>query len=118
MMGIILTSVKKALGITEEYEHFDADVLMHINTALMTLTQIGVGPASGFAISDKTATWNDFLGDDTARLSGVQTYLFLRVKLVFDPPASSAAVESLTKLANELEWRLNAAADADSIDSV
>lgn len=110
-MDSILTSVKKALGITEEYEHFDADILMHINTALMALTQIGIGPASGFVISDKTATWDDFLGDDAARLSGVQTYLFLRVKLVFDPPTSPSAVESLTKQANELEWRLNVAGD-------
>lgn len=117
-MDSILTSVKKSLGITEEYEHFDADILMHINTALMTLTQIGVGPSSGFAISDKSVSWADFLGDDESRLSGVRTYIFLRVKLVFDPPASPSAIESLTKQATELEWRLNADADTDPIDSI
>ncbi len=117
-MDSILTSVKKSLGITEEYEHFDADILMHINTALMTLTQIGVGPSSGFTISDKSASWADFLGDDESQLSGVRTYVFLRVKLVFDPPTSPSAIESLTKQATELEWRLNAAADADPIDSI
>lgn len=114
-MDSILISVKKSLGITEEYEHFDADILMHINTALMTLAQIGVGPSSGFTVSDKSASWSDFLGDDENRLSGVRTYVFLRVKLVFDPPTSPSAIESLTKQANELEWRLNAASDTDPI---
>ena len=109
-MESILTSIKKLLGISEEYEHFDPDIVMHINSALMVLTQLGVGPKEGFSIEDETSLWSDFLGDDT-RFEAVKSYIHLKVKLLFDPPTNSAVIESITKSISELEWRLNVAAE-------
>lgn len=110
-MESILTSIKKLLGIDESYEHFDADIIMHINSVLAILVQLGVGPAEGFFIQDKAKTWADFLGEDSALLEGVRTYVYMKVRLIFDPPTSAAAIESMTKLAHEFEWRLNVAGD-------
>lgn len=111
-MESILISIKKLLGIAEEYEHFDTDVIIHINTALMVLTQLGVGPSEGFRIEDKAATWNNFIPDsNVVQLEGVKTYIYQKVKLVFDPPQSSAAMEAMKQSIAELEWRLNVAVD-------
>ena len=109
----ILTSIKKMLGPEEEYEHFDADIIIHINSALMVLTQLGVGPAKGFFITNKEAVWTDFI-PDINRIEGVKTYVYVKVKLVFDPPQSAAAIESTNKMISELEWRLNVAAETKS----
>jgi hypothetical protein len=109
-MESILTSIKKLLGIEEEYEHFDPDIIMHINSALMVLTQLGVGPSGGFSIEDETSLWSDFLGDDT-RFEAVKSYIHLKVKLLFDPPTNSAVIESINKSISEFEWRLNVAAE-------
>ena len=105
-MESILTSVKKLLGITEEYNHFDSDIIMHINSALFTLKQLGVGPSEGFTISDKTAAWTDFV-KDIDKIEAVKSYVYLKVKLVFDPPASSAVMEAIKNQISEYEWRLN-----------
>lgn len=109
-MDSILTSVKKTLGITEEYEHFDADIIMHINSAFSILTQLGVGPCEGFSINDKNTTWSEFIGDDK-RLESVKSYVYLKVKTMFDPATSSSVMESSSRLISELEWRLNVAAE-------
>lgn len=109
-MESILTSVKKLLGIDEEYTHFDTDIIIHINTVFMALTQIGVGPSEGFSIMDEYSTWEDFIGNKPY-LNSVKSYMYLRVKLLFDPPLSSAAIDSITKLADEFEWRLQVAAE-------
>lgn len=109
-MESILTSIKKMLGISEEYEHFDMDLIMHINSVFLILTQLGVGPAEGFIIEDDTAEWMDFI-EDPVKLQAVKSYMFLKVKLLFDPPTSSAAIESSNRLASEFEWRLNVAAE-------
>lgn len=111
-MESILTSVKKMLGIPEDYEHFDADIIMHINSVFMILTQLGVGPAEGFTIMDEDATWNDFI-QDNKKIQSVKSYMYLKVRLLFDPPLSSAVIDSMTRLINELEWRLNVAVDPD-----
>lgn len=104
----ILTSIKKLLGLPEEYEHFDVDIIIHINAVLMTLTQLGVGKSEGFMITDKTQTWNDFIPtDDVMKVGAVKSYVFMKVKLAFDPPQSSFAIESYNKLINEYEWRMN-----------
>ena len=105
-MESILTSIKKLLGITEEYEHFDSDLIIHINSVLAILTQIGVGPSTGFSISDKYAKWADLIEDDS-RLEFVKSYVYLKVKLLFDPPTSSAVAESNKRLCDELEWRIS-----------
>lgn len=111
-MESILTSVKKMLGIPEDYEHFDADIIMHINSVFMILTQLGVGPAEGFTIMDEDAAWNDFI-QDNKKIQSVKSYMYLKVRLLFDPPLSSAVIDSMTRLINELEWRLNVAVDPD-----
>lgn len=109
-MESILTSIKKLLGITEDYEHFDTDIIIHINSVFSILTQIGVGSDTGFSISDKTATWSDFISDNT-NLEMVKTYVYLKVKLLFDPPLNSSVTNSMEKTISELEWRLNVETD-------
>ena len=110
-MESILTSIKKLLGIAEEYEHFDNDIIMHINSVFMILTQLGVGPSKGFVITDSSASWDDFLPEGGEKLQAVKTYMYMKVRLMFDPPTSSAVMESMNRMINELEWRLNAAVD-------
>lgn len=110
-MESILTSIKKLLGIAEEYTQFDPDLIMHINSVFLVLTQLGVGPAEGYFISDKTDYWEDFLEGST-NLELVKTYMQLKVKLLFDPPLSSSVIESMNRLIAEFEWRLRLAADA------
>jgi hypothetical protein len=102
----ILTSVKKMLGIAEEYEHFDADLLMHINSVFSILRQLGVGPADGFMIEDKSSIWSDFISDESKYMLA-KSYMFLKVKLLFDPPLSSAVLECYKTQISEYEWRLN-----------
>ena len=109
-MDSILTSIKKLLGIDEEYTQFDNDIIMHINTVFLNLTQLGVGPEEGFLIEDDAATWDDFIGD-SSQLQAVKTYVYLKVKLLFDPPLSSSVIESINRIISELEWRLNVAVD-------
>lgn len=109
-MESILTSIKKLLGIEEEYEHFDADLIMHINSVFMILTQLGVGPSEGFSIMDESDVWTDFI-PASAKLELVKSYMHLKVKLIFDPPLSSAVIESMNRMISEFEWRLNVAVD-------
>lgn len=106
MVVSILTSTKKVLGLEEDYIVFDPDILLHINSVFATLSQLGIGPPEGFAIEDETALWSEFLGNDK-RLNSVKTYVYLRVRLLFDPPATSFAIESMNEQLKELEWRLN-----------
>lgn len=109
-MESILTSIKKMLGIVEEYETFDADLIMHINSIFSILTQLGVGSPKGFMIQDKNAVWTDFLSDE-AQIMLVKSYMYLKVKLLFDPPLGSAVIECYNKQISEYEWRLNVAAE-------
>ena len=106
-MVSILTSIKKLLGITEEYEHFDADLIMHINSVFMILSQLGVGPDKGFFVIDKEDVWADFIPEDNANFEAVKSYMYMKVKLLFDPPSSSVVMESMNRMITELEWRLN-----------
>lgn len=109
-MDSILNSIKKLLGIADDYACFDTDIMLHINSAFSVLTQIGVGPETGFTIEDANATWNDFIPDDP-RLGMVKTYVFLKVKSAFDPPTSSGVLTSYDQMAKEYEWRLQVATD-------
>lgn len=108
-MESILTSIKKLLGVGESYTEFDADIVMHINSVFMILTQMGVGPSEGFSIEDDTTTWNEFI-PDLKNFEAVKTYVYLKVKLIFDTPDRSSVVESTNRMISELEWRLYAAA--------
>lgn len=111
-MESILTSIKKMLGIAEEYEHFDSDIIMHINSVFMTLTQLGVGPSDGFYINDKESIWNDFT-IDINKLQAVKTYVYLKVRLVFDSASlGSATISAYERQIQELEWRLNIGAES------
>lgn len=112
----VLTSVKKMLGIMEEYEDFDSDLIMHINSVFSILTQLGVGPSKGFMIEDKNTAWNDFVSDES-KMMLVKSYVFLKVKLLFDPPLSSAVLECYKKQIDEYEWRLNILAENDDESS-
>lgn len=102
----ILSSIKKILGIDANYTAFDDDIIMHINAAFNTLNQLGVGPERGFMIEDKNDVWGDFLQEDLY-LNSVKTYVALRVRLIFDPPATSFAISAMQDQIKEFEWRLN-----------
>jgi hypothetical protein len=102
----ILTSTKKVLGIAADYTAFDLDIITHINTAFSTLTQLGVGPEVGFMIEDESPVWADFFVDDL-QYNSVKSYVFLRVRHLFDPPQTSYLIAATERQIQELEWRLN-----------
>lgn len=107
----ILVSIKKLLGIGEDYGQFDKDIIMHINSVLSSLKQMGVGPSNGFMITSENEKWEDYIGDDTDQQM-VVTYMYLRVRLLFDPPASSVLVQVMNEQIKEFEWRLNVSAES------
>lgn len=111
-MDSILSTIKKLIGgIAEDDDHFDVDIITHINSVFLELSQIGIGPEEGFSISDKTSTWDEFIEPGTIQ-NAVRTYVYLKVKLIFDPPSSSFVVESINKILEKLEWRLNFQAES------
>lgn len=105
-MESILNSTKKILGLDEAYDVFDLDVMTHINAAFSTINQLGVGPEEGFFITDDTAEWDSFEVPDN-QLHFIKTYIYLKVRYLFDPPGTSFLVEAMDKQIKELEWRLN-----------
>ena len=111
-MDSILTSIKKLLGIAQECIDFDMDLIIHINSVLMILTQLGVGPSEGYFIEGDQDFWEDFLKDDLNKLEAVRTFIYLKVRLIFDPPSNSSVIESINRTISELEWRLNVAAES------
>ena len=110
MESSILNTIKNLLGLDDNYTPFDQQILVFINGAMMVLQQLGVGPLKGFIVTDYTQTWGDFLPSDIM-LDGVKHYIFLYVKMAFDPPASSVVMESMEKQKSELEWRLREQAE-------
>lgn len=110
MPGSILNDTKKLLGIEADYPAFDLDILMHINSVFSTLHQLGVGPEEPFSIQDDKTDWSAFLGENK-HINSVRSYIFLKVRLLFDPPATSFSQEAFKKQAEEYEWRLNVACD-------
>ena len=109
-MESILTSIKKLLGVAPEYTQFDENIIMHINSVFLTLNQLGVGPDEVFEIQDEYATWSDFT-DDIGIVNSVKTYMYHKVRMEFDPPTSSAVMDSTERKIAEYEWRLNAEAE-------
>jgi len=109
-MDSILTTIKKLLGITEECEDFDEDIILHINTAIARLRTLGVGPDEGYQITDDTSTWTEYLNGDI-RLNDVKQYIYIKVKLVFDPPVSTSVITALNDVLKELEFAINITAD-------
>lgn len=112
-MESILTSVKKLIGMPEDYTVFDPDVIIHINSTFMILTQMGVGPETGFRIEDSSAVWSDFIPEEDLRFEAVKSYVGLKAQLFFDPPTSSILLDCKKQMIAELEWRLNLAAESD-----
>ena len=110
-MESILTSVKKLLGYTKEQTDFDTDIIIHINSALARLNLLGVGPKDGFSIQDDIPIWEDFI-EDNPKLNDVKTYVYLKVKLVFDPPSSASVVAAMERSIQELEFCLNVTAES------
>lgn len=110
-MDSVLDSVKKFLGITEEYQVFDQDLIIHINSVFFTLNQLGVGPEDPFSISDSSSVWTDFIPEGS-KLEAVKSYMYLKVRMLFDPPTSSFVLTSMENMAKEYEWRLNVQAES------
>ena len=106
----ILNTIKKMLGLDADYTPFDTDIIIHINSALMILRQLGIGPTKGFSITGADELWSDCIEDNIA-LEGLKAYVYLRVKSVFDPPVSSVAMDAMQKQMDEYAWRMNAEVD-------
>jgi hypothetical protein len=102
----IINSIKKVSGLTEDDDSFDLDVLMHVNSIFSDLTQLGLGPDEGFEVEDASTTWDAFT-DNSKQQNSVKTYVYLRLRLIFDPPTTSYAIESMDKQIQKAEWRLN-----------
>ena len=111
----ILLNVKKMLGIPPDYEQFDPEIIIHINSVFSILTQLGVGSDEGFSIKDSTASWSDYIPEGKA-VEDIKTYVYLKVRLIFDPPQSSAAIEAMKQLASEFEWRINVGVDVEEVN--
>jgi hypothetical protein len=114
-MDSILTSIKKMLGLEEDQTCFDQDIIININSVIMVLSQLGIGPTEGFVITGSTEKWTDLLGE-RKDLESVKTYIYMKVRLLFDPPTSSFVIESINKMITEFEWRLNIQVEGGLID--
>lgn len=116
----ILDSVKMSLGIPSEYEHFDSQIALHLNTVMAILPQLGVGPKEGFYVQDDSTTWGDLVGDSifVNRLLYIKSYVCLRVRLLFDPPSGSGAIDAMERQMRELEWRITVTEDPSEREEV
>lgn len=110
MTESILNTIKQMVGVEQDYDAFDMDLVVDINSAFYSLRQLGVGPTEGFTISDDVAKWNDFV-EDKSLLGLVKTYIYLKVRMLFDPPTNSFLTSSIEKQISEYEWRLNIAGE-------
>lgn len=110
MSTSILDSTKTALGITEAQHAFDSTLILHINTVLADLTQLGVGPAAGFEIMSNAEIWTDFLGP-RPELNAVKSYVYLRVRLLFDPPDIGFVLTAMKEQIDKMEWKINVLVD-------
>jgi hypothetical protein len=110
MAGSILTDTKKALGLAADYTAFDPELIMHINSVLATLNQLGIGPEAGYAIVNSSDSWDELISDEK-RLNAVQSYIYLRVKMLFDPPSVGYVLTAMEKMIVEAEWRITVAQD-------
>lgn len=107
----IFKSVKKVLGLADDYTAFDQDILMHINSTFAVLQQLGIGPEAGFSIEDDDPVWSDFIGVDANHYQMVKSYIPLKVRMLFDPPTTSFAITAVEKQISEYEWRMGVVRD-------
>ncbi len=112
----ILITIKKLLGLDADYDAFDMDVMVFINSALFTLNQLGVGPKEGFRITGQDETWGDFVTDSTA-FESIKEYVYLVVRNTFDPPSNSSVMSAYNERINELGWRLRIQAESEDYDA-
>ena len=110
MQDSILMTIRKLVCGNPYADHFDTDLLVHINACFSILNQLGVGPENGFVVTDETQSWSSYIADNYI-LNMVKTYVTLKVKKIFDPPLTSSVLEAMDKEIKELEWRLNVAVD-------
>lgn len=112
-MESILTSTKKLAGVMKEYEHFDDDFIMYVNSVFLVLKQLGVGPSEGFVVTDANDTWHDFMPNDSDRIlrESVKSYMGAKVRLKFDPPSNASHLKALQDTVDEFEWRSYIEAD-------
>lgn len=113
VLGSVLLSVKKNVGVPPDVETFDADLILLINSVFAELNQLGVGPEQVFSIEDESSTWDEFITSDSIQM--VKAYMFLEVKMMFDPP-TSAVLTAMEKKRDEYEWRLNVAGDKSAFE--
>lgn len=106
MEDSILKSTKKILNIPEDYNAFDLEVLTMINSAFSDLNDLGVGPKAGFVVNDDTSVWSDFT-EDVVQQNSIRTYVYLKARLLFDPPATSFHIKAMEDQIKELGWRIN-----------
>lgn len=111
MQESILYSIKKMMGLDPDYTPFDTDLILHINSVLMILRQLGIGPVLGYSITGPDETWDDYLGSDEPLLEAVKSYIYLKVRTMFDPPSNSYVMDAIQKQIAEYEWRLNVEVD-------
>lgn len=113
MGSSILDTIKKLLGIASSDTSFDTDIIIHINSAIASLRQLGVGPTEGYSIKSKADMWTGYLTTSPELLESVKTYIYLKVRLAFDPPSSTAVLEAFKQMISEYEWRLNVTAETN-----
>lgn len=115
-MDSILNTIKKMLGIDPSDDSYDTDIIININSVIPILSQMGIGPSNGFIVDSATQLWKQYIGDSLINLEGVKTYIYLKTKLVFDPPTNSIAVDSINNVLKELEWRMMLAVETNNLE--
>ena len=114
-MESILDTIKQLLGIPTDDDSFDTDVKVNINAAIFALSQIGVGPSNGYIVTSNTQMWNDYIGVSLINLEGVKNYIYLKTKLIFDPPTNSTTIQAINDNLKELEWRMQLAVETNNL---
>ena len=115
-MESILDTIKKMLGIDAEDDSFDDDIITLINPIIYALAQMGIGPSTGFIVVDKNNTWTEYIGSIPFNLEGVKTYIYLKTKLIFDPPTNTTTIDAMTRSAQELEWRMMLEVETNNLE--
>ena len=116
-MESILDTIKQLLGIPIDDDSFDTDVKVNINAAIFTLSQIGIGPLNGYVVTSNTQLWTDYIGSSLINLEGVKNYIYLKTKLVFDPPTNSTTIQAINDNLKDLEWRMQLAVETNNLQS-
>ena len=115
-MDSILNTIKKMLGIDSDDTDFDVDIMIHINSITPNLSQMGIGPTNGYIVTSSEQLWSDYIDSSIINLEGVKTYIYLKTKLIFDPPTNSTTIEAINKNLSELEWRMMLAIETNNLE--